>query len=192
MCGTLTTCSRRIFLRRAETLIKGAERKTKGLWTFSSVLSGTALCQVLTFPVSAMAQTIIIDTAQFSAGPGDVISQARNYSLQSSSVADVNGTTLQFEPSRDSAGVLITADGASLTNRGLASGNIGVHIKGNATLINDPGETYTSLSVENSPGAGSFLSAPDFYVRPFQANLTATQFYNYQGFAYRGPPNGDD
>ena len=191
MCGTLTTCSRRIFLRRAETLIKGAERKTKGLWTFSSVLSGTALCQVLTFPVSAMAQTIIIDTAQFSAGPGYVISQARNYSLQSSSVADVNGTTLQFEPSRDSAGVLITADGASLTNRGLASGNIGVHIKGNATLINDPGETYTSLSVENSPGAGSFLSAPDFYVRPFQANLTATQFYNYQGFAYRGPPNGD-
>lgn len=191
MCGALTKYNRRIFLRHAETLIKGARRKTKGLWTFSSVISGAALCQVLTFPVSAMAQTIIIDTAQFSADSGYVISPARDYSLQSSSVADVNSMTLQFEPSRQSAGVLITADGASLTNKGLVSGNIGVHIKGNATLINDPGRAYISLSVENSPGADDFSSAPDFYMRPFQASQTATEYYNYQAFAYQGPANGD-
>lgn len=191
MCGTLTTYKWMIFLRRADDLIQGTRKRVKCLWTFPGVISGAVLCQLLAFPVCAVAQTVIIDTAQFSAGSGYVISQARDYSLQSSAVADVNSTTLQFGSSRESAGVLITADGASLTNKGLVSGNIGVHMTGNATLLNDPGETYISLSVENSPGADDFSSAPDFYMRPFQASQTATEYYNYQAFAYQGPANGD-
>lgn len=156
------------------------------------MLSIATLCHIVVFPLSAAAQPIIINTPQSSAESGYVISQAREYFLESSSVADVNGTTLQFEAVRNSAGVLITADGASLTNRGLASGNIGVHMTGNATLINDPDDTYISLSVEPTPGSGDFPSRPAFYMEPFSTGLTMKQYYRYNtsDASYLGPADG--
>jgi hypothetical protein len=65
MCCSLTDYSRIIYLNLARDAIGIAGRRAKGLRACLGVLSSATLCHIVVFPLSAAAQTIIIDTSKY-------------------------------------------------------------------------------------------------------------------------------
>ena len=144
----------------------------------------------------ASAQTII-NAPQYGPGDGLVVSGAphANVEIRTSVVGDVVRATLQFEPTRESAGVRVESPQATITNRGFAAGRVGILATVPLAISNQAGQSFVGLRVESAAGREDFNAQPRFLIQPIQAlSQTAAQFYSYNTpanapyqFNYNGP-----